>query len=209
LIFHKEGAPMRRAAVLLAAAIALAPAAGFAQQVTIHGAPQNRLVVGAWPADTFACTLSWTEPDADGRPVRRTDTRRAPAGAASYEITPAGPATDAALACTPDAAPGVTPTPDGCREWIRPAYGALGDAGAAKQFRDLNPGRSMVFRIALTPDAEGVPHMIAVAAQRADDPVHLAEWGDRIAAEIAALAEQSRFTPECAGARIMLPFTLR
>lgn len=200
---------MRYAAALLAAAIALVPAASFAQQVAVSGAPQPRLVVSAWPADAYACTLSWTEPGADGQPVRRTDTRRVPAGAASYAITPSGAATEAALSCTPDAAPGVTPTPDGCREWIRPAYGALAETGAAKQFRDINPGRSMVFRIALTPDAEGVPQMIAVAAQRADDPVHLAEWGDRIASEIAALAQESRFTPECAGARIMLPFTLR
>ncbi|MBI1187648.1 MAG: hypothetical protein GC206_10035 [Alphaproteobacteria bacterium] len=200
---------MRLAAAALAAALVLAPAAGFAQQVTIRTEPRPALVVGGWSSDTYACSLYWSEPGADGQAVRRSDTRRVPAGAATYEIASSGPPTDAALACTPDTAPGVTPTPDGCREWVRPAYSALGAAGAAKQFRDINPGRSMVFRIALTPDEEGAPQMIAVTPQRADDPVHIVEWGDRIADEIAAVAAQSRFTPECAGARIMLPFTLR
>lgn len=197
------------AATALVIAIAVAPPASFAQQVAIRTEPAARLIVSGWPEATYACTLAWTEPDGEGQPVRRVDTRRVPAGAASYEIAPAGAVSDASLSCTPDAAPGVTATPDGCREWFRPAYGALARSGAAKQFRDLNPGRSIVFRIALTPDAEGAPQMIAVSAQRADDPVHLAEWGDRIAPEIAALAAESRFTPECAGARIMLPFTLR
>jgi len=196
-------------ALAAALAVALAPAASFAQQVAISPNGQNRLVVSGWPADTFACTLYWNEPGADGETAARADTRRVPAGVSSYEITASGAPTGTALACTPDTPPGVTQTPEGCRELVRPAYGAMAQDGFAKQFRDQNPGQSIVFRIALTPDEDGAPQNVRVVPQNATEPNDIVEWGERISAQLEGVAAQSRFTAECAGARIMLPFTLR
>lgn len=205
---------MRLKAFLCVLALGGFAAAANAQQAAVRTEgtpPQSTIAVSGWPAGSFACTVNWSETpfgEETAAASPRTDTRRV-AGLPSYEITTAQRVGGVAISCTPDTPPGVTPTPEGCRELIRPAYGAIPTQGDAQQFRTAHPGASMVFRIALTPNAEGVPENLNVVAQQSTDVMLIEQWGDRLADQIHRVAAQGRFTPECAGARIMLPYTLR